>query len=474
MQCLARIMSDLSPPAQQPSHTYHSLTPSQTAQTSQLNSKLKIALGSFVVVLLLIVAKRFWIIASVPPSPPDSHVSGNFPAAGKPLAKNTFNLDPSKLAPGSTTVQEAPKALLRIRARGAPLMEYKLKPAWNLLKIRPNWEQFVFNHVGPASPELCARSARASTVRSVWTPFGFGSNMFNLVHNILHAAFYNKTYVFVSMRDRDYGATAANEAADLDAPSVHFWSRHEALPASFEEHFGFAADGDTVCESFAESCGAHLKPCFGVAVRGEPSYVKRVHPVVLHALKTAVLRELLRLKPVMKLQVDSLCAAVGCDVRVDEDDDDLVVVAIHVRRGDKIVKQTQHTSPEARLVKAADYVHAAVKGIKGRHVAKVFVVSDDAHALREIVPYWKAHVSHSADATFVSRVAADRPDKTNEPDVELAALVDVLVDIRLLASADVFVGTGTSQFGALVYSLRAGAASYDAEHHNGGYVWRSH
>jgi hypothetical protein len=108
-------------------------------------------------------------------------------------------------------------------------------------------------------------------------------------------------------------------------------------------------------------------------------------------------------------------------------------------------------------------------------VSKVFVVTDDPATPDKLQQEWN-HVFKDSEskreAKFVYRVATTRLDNVNQhTEDELASLVDVLVDLRILASVDVFVGTGSSNFGDMAYYLRGGVHSYNVENKEHGYRW---
>jgi len=121
---------------------------------------------------------------------------------------------------------------------------------------------------------------------------------------------------------------------------------------------------------------------------------------------------------------------------------------------------------------------------------RVVVMSDDAHAGDEFKHAWAATVGLSTDGVeFVARFAKARPDphflaqltvrenldrfvhrvkRLAAPSAGVVqanrdAFFESLVDLLIMAAADAFVGTETSNFGQIACYLRGGVACYNAE-----------
>jgi len=291
------------------------------------------------VVLILVIVKALFVANSPPPyaqTPPTSR---------KP--------DISLVPPGSAA-EALPKALLRIRARGAYLDDFaKRTPMWNVLTLSPHWEFFIFSRLGPASDDVCANAS--PSVKMVVSPFDLSSNVLHIANNILVAAYSNQSFVLVSASGRRFPNA-----------STSVWQRPTALSALFEEHFAFAQEGDSMCSSFRASCQGRVRCIGAVAPQAMPSNaLKHVDAHVVDALKTHLVREMLRIRPALKLLVDGTCALVGCpDERLDEG----LTVALHV------IHAQQHAGKPVKNVPLSIYVTAAMRKVKSRAVRKVFIV----------------------------------------------------------------------------------------------------
>jgi len=307
---------------------------------SSTSAAARAAAACAAVVLVLVVVKALFMANSPPPyaqTPPTSR---------KPDIS---------LLPPSSAAEALPKALLRIRARGAYLADFaKRTPMWNVLTLSPHWEFFIFSRLGPASDDVCANAF--PSVKMVVSPFDLSSNVLHIANTILVAAYSNQSFVLVSASGRRYPNVSANA-----------WQRPTPLSALFEDHFAFAQDGDSLCPSFRASCQGRARCIGAVAPQGTPSMaLKHVDAHVVDALKTHLVRELLRIRPALKLLVDGTCALVGCpDERLDEG----LTVALHV-----VHVHAQHMGKPVKNVPLSMYVTAAMRKVKSRAVRKVFIV----------------------------------------------------------------------------------------------------
>jgi hypothetical protein len=159
--------------------------------------------------------------------------------------------------------------------------------------------------------------------------------------------------------------------------------------------------------------------------------------------------------------------------------DQPVNVALHVRRGDKV------SSREAEKVNMTHYVRACFAAGQS-NAARVLVLSDDISAGPEFAEHWTL-LGGSNNTNVTWRTAVFRPDKFRPyravnrnkrvDEVPLSVLEArmgfwwLLVDLRIMVDADVFVGSQSSNLGALVCALRAWTKCWSAENYMREYAW---
>jgi hypothetical protein len=144
------------------------------------------------------------------------------------------------------------------------------------------------------------------------------------------------------------------------------------------------------------------------------------------------------------------------------------MVAVHIRRGDKVA------SGEAKKVLAANYVQACIAAQRERNASVVVVLSDDAGAHAEFNASW--HELGGANFTRIhQRTAIFRPDESRH------AVADarrgfwwLLVDLRIMLQADTFVGSQSSNLGAVLAALRGWYRCWNAENSKAQYKWVIH
>ncbi|CAN0252203.1 unnamed protein product, partial [Scytosiphon promiscuus] len=137
-------------------------------------------------------------------------------------------------------------------------------------------------------------------------------------------------------------------------------------------------------------------------------------------------------------------------------------VAIHVRRGDKLRR-------EAKKVEVEEYLKAAASAIGGatqsqsdiESITGLWVSSDGAtvlHEVRELVASFFPNVRRGRVVSISFRSVEDRTETvpTTTTHMTYDRYVILHTELAMMAAADVFVGTFSSNIGRMMYLFREG------------------
>jgi len=154
------------------------------------------------------------------------------------------------------------------------------------------------------------------------------------------------------------------------------------------------------------------------------------------------IRSLMRMRPQARKELDDAVNLVLTQVP-----DRKAMVAIHIRRGDKVA------SGEAKAVQTGNFVQACLAAGRA-NASSVIVLSDDEKAGAEFRQSW-IELGGSNFTKIVSRTAIFRPDQSKH------AVNDarkgfwwLMTDLRIMVQADTFVGSQSSNLGAIVSAMR--------------------
>jgi len=355
---------------------------------------------------------------------------------------------------------------------------------------------FDANHVF-ASPGEFERQMSAALsgdpsrhiVYFTWTPHGFGSNLLSHINYIVFAALNNASVVLVSKgspymprrtpvaaRDVTFALNETGLAA-LSEGLLLWWARHQAKQATvqawYEEAFAYAQCNltalryDEVCRGKRDCdfppfgpvwTGRGRRGDFFKATRWGMRMLRFSAPLSHMFARVQIARALMRMRANSRRQLDAAVVEAAQGVEVKR------AVAVHIRRGDKV------ESGEASAT-AFDAFVLACFAAGARNASVVFVLSDDAISGPRFAQAW-TKLGGSPAMRVVNRTAIFRPDQS------IHAVQDarkgfywLLTDLRLLVQARVFVGTQSSNMGAIVGALRGFHRCFNAENAVAGYAW---
>ena len=378
------------------------------------------------------------------------------------------------------------------------LNDYPARADWDLDELFPKhhevlWRQTILgltpesNDNALTEQDHC-RADAPDVVRHLFTPWGFGSNLLVMVDDILYALLTRQRFVLVSNRDRDYAKEAAKAAtfkrtarplALSERLNLAPWILPVPLQQWYETHAAFARLPGVVCPSHQQTCAKARIPhaCVGPTVTRRSvellSRYQREHADTFNALRTYLLRELMRFDAATQEQVDAQVASVlaSSSSSAEAAATTTTTVAVHIRRGDKLVF-------EASLTPASDYVAAILTALREEQQQQqltIVILTDDAAAVGEFHAAWRqAPLPPTLKAEIRPRVALVRPDGsglTNDADALHATMVDLLTDVKLMSLAHVFVGTQSSNVGVLACYLRGGVRCFNAEAPATAFTW---
>ncbi|CAM9265482.1 unnamed protein product [Ectocarpus sp. 13 AM-2016] len=139
-------------------------------------------------------------------------------------------------------------------------------------------------------------------------------------------------------------------------------------------------------------------------------------------------------------------------------------VAIHVRRGDKLIREASRTEVEVYLQAAASILRNSTEGVDGPNsIVGLWVASDDSSVLPEVKGLVSSYFPNVQDERVVSisfRTSAPSPHghadelPTTSHLMTYELYVGLHAELHMMSHADVFVGTYSSNIGRLVYLLR--------------------
>ncbi|CAM9886103.1 unnamed protein product [Scytosiphon promiscuus] len=137
-------------------------------------------------------------------------------------------------------------------------------------------------------------------------------------------------------------------------------------------------------------------------------------------------------------------------------------VAIHVRRGDKLIKEAKKVEVEEYLKAAASAIGGATQSQSGiEPITGLWVSSDDATVLpeaRKLAVSFLPNVRRKRVVSISFRSVEDKNQTvpTTTTDMTYDRYVVLHTELAMMATADVFVGTFSSNIGRLVYLIREG------------------
>jgi len=132
-------------------------------------------------------------------------------------------------------------------------------------------------------------------------------------------------------------------------------------------------------------------------------------------------------------------------------------LGVHIRRGDKVKAPTK----EADTIEMHRYVSLACRlGVPSR---RVFLATDDINSIDEF------RMTCPSDWLIYTRCRQDSQGHLQRTfnylpaDSRFSMTLDLIVDIHLLAKADIFLGTFSSNIGRLIHLLRGGVDSHSLD-----------
>ena len=461
-----------------------------------------------------------------PASPVDAAAASAASAADAPADADAGEPEPEPKSEANPAAEPRPPpsaprdTLAQVELRGRRLLPaWRTRPSWNLDRLLPHWRKLLWaDTMGFDSVEQSCAPARESggPVLTVLSPFGLGSNLVAMADNVIFAAYAGRKFGMVSVADRNYtqlpstfragarGATFTYErlatgklqAAQRD---VLRWLEPNYLQQRFEECSAFAAPSVTVCPSYQRTCAVRPRVCIGpsalAVITGFLQKFAAKQPDLFHALRMHLIREFLRLRFDAHAEVERRARPFT------QRDVGVSLVAVHARRGDKLVREAE-AAPASEYVDAVAHTGLATPRVAGRAPSaqahakprlRVVVLTDDPDMGRHFNRAWERRDLDPAAVEVVVRVSSARPDAVEDADTAAAALnaafarqfvkrvkrlaappaavveanrdafFETLADMTIMASADAFVGAGSSNFGEVACYLRGGLGCYNAE-----------
>ncbi|CAM9337185.1 unnamed protein product [Ectocarpus sp. 13 AM-2016] len=139
-------------------------------------------------------------------------------------------------------------------------------------------------------------------------------------------------------------------------------------------------------------------------------------------------------------------------------------IAIHVRRGDKLIKEASRTEVEVYLQAAASILRNSTEGVDGPNsIVGLWVSSDDSSVVPEVKTMASRYFPNVRDECVVSisfrtKEPAEHGNNDELPTTSHLMTYELYVglhaELHMMSHADVFVGTYSSNVGRLVYLLR--------------------
>lgn len=282
------------------------------------------------------------------------------------------------------------------------------------------------------------------------------------VGNVLHATAKDRQLVYVSRHFKPQPKEKTSDRWNLVEEDI-------PLSGEFERSFAYPVKGDTMCEDWNLTCPSDAA-CMGPAWRGVSlkmlDTLKTLRLAYFLGARVEMSRFFLRLNRVARQDVDRLFDAIWSSVSE-------YTIGIHLRRGDK-KKETKPTE-EKHYVKAAIQLMRDHPPVDSSKTVTVVVTTDDSAAARSLQSCWKAMIP-TREVRFIIRAEAAgkiRPDKLSQTNHEMvhSSTMDLLTDFKLMASANYFIGTASSNMGLIICYLRGGHGCYNAEARRFPYEW---
>ncbi|CAM9858440.1 unnamed protein product, partial [Ectocarpus sp. 12 AP-2014] len=139
-------------------------------------------------------------------------------------------------------------------------------------------------------------------------------------------------------------------------------------------------------------------------------------------------------------------------------------IAIHVRRGDKLLKEASRTEVPVYLQAAASFLGNSTEGAGGSNsIIGLWVASDDSGVLPEVKALASSFFPNVQDERVVSiSFSTKGPAQHGKNDklpttshlMTYELYVGLHAELHMMSHADVFVGTFSSNIGRLVYLMR--------------------
>ncbi|CAM9288060.1 unnamed protein product [Ectocarpus sp. 13 AM-2016] len=139
-------------------------------------------------------------------------------------------------------------------------------------------------------------------------------------------------------------------------------------------------------------------------------------------------------------------------------------VAIHVRRGDKLIKEASRTEVQVYLEAAASTLRNSTEGVDGPNsIVGLWVSSDDSNVVPEVKELASRYFPNVQDERVVSisfrtKAPAQHGNNDELPTTSHLMTYELYVglhaELHMMSHADVFIGTYSSNIGRLVYLFR--------------------
>lgn len=326
-------------------------------------------------------------------------------------------------------------------------------------EVAPEIKRQIYQGFGSdkvARNECKTNDPKRPAVAVRFAAHGFGQNLLQLANYILYAGLSGQVQLlFLEFNER---------------PGANREDHHHAFQNWYEQHFSLVQPG-TSCDVFHSQCTHVPGRCYDAyweaplpADQKKRDYWKQAtwymesyrrgstHVQVHNLLKTGVIRELLRLQPSTKTELDRRHALALDGFQYDKQ------VAMHVRRTDKI-------TGESRLV-ACDVFASALELVLNQTEFRdkrvlLHLMTDNATVLDEFTQAWQTKPLHN-QVLVNFRFAGTRPDRTSHAMVQ-DSFYQILVDFRLMISADAFIGSQSSNLGVVACLLRVHRGCYTVE-----------
>lgn len=253
------------------------------------------------------------------------------------------------------------------------------------------------------------------------------------------------------------------------AYSLQYW---------FEEHFSLPQADTTCFEIYETECQPHPH-CYDQWWENPPN-IARINLWKLatreivnfqarqqddyNAIKTQIMREVLRLTQETRTELDRQYEEVfqsTLHVSAAHAESRGKFVTLHIRRTDKV--GSEHHKGEASLANSTTFLECLAEQLNlfdGMTLVPVFAVTDGEEVKQEFESALKHEANKGLNKKLrvIYRYAPTRPDRLALDNSVSESYYRLLLDIRLMLHAHVFIGSQSSNLGVLACMLRV--------HHN--------